>query len=265
MKNSSVIFDMDGLMFDTEALSTKAWLHVGEVLKIHLPVAFINSFKGMSAKYSKVLFQERFGQNFDYDSARQMRTEYMMSYMRTYGVPIKEGLKELLVYLQEHSVKVALATSSTQSYAQWLLEETGVKSYFDVMIFGDSVKTGKPEPEIFLTACKQLKERTQSYAQWLLEETGVKSYFDVMIFGDSVKTGKPEPEIFLTACKQLKELPHQCIVLEDSPIGVEAAYKAGCQVFVVPDQIKFTENELVKVDRCFNSLQEVLQYFRTNI
>ncbi len=218
MKNSSVIFDMDGLMFDTEALSTKAWLHVGEVLKIHLPVAFINSFKGMSAKYSKVLFQERFGQNFDYDSARQMRTEYMMSYMRTYGVPIKEGLKELLVYLQEHSVKVALATSSTQSYAQWLLEETGVKSYFDVMIFGDSVKTGKPEPEIFLTACKQLKE-----------------------------------------------LPHQCIVLEDSPIGVEAAYKAGCQVFVVPDQIKFTENELVKVDRCFNSLQEVLQYFRTNI
>lgn len=218
MKNSSVIFDMDGLMFDTEALSTKAWLHVGEVLKIHLPVAFINSFKGMSAKYSKVLFQERFGQNFDYDSARQMRTEYMMSYMRTYGVPIKEGLKELLVYLQEHSVKVALATSSTQSYAQWLLEETGVKSYFDVMIFGDSVKTGKPEPEIFLTACKQLKEP-----------------------------------------------PHQCIVLEDSPIGVEAAYKAGCQVFVVPDQIKFTENELVKVDRCFNSLQEVLQYFRTNI
>ncbi len=218
MKNSSVIFDMDGLMFDTEALSTKAWLHVGEVLKIHLPVAFINSFKGMSAKYSKVLFQERFGQNFDYDSARQMRTEYMMSYMRTYGVPIKEGLKELLAYLQEHSVKVALATSSTQSYAQWLLEETGVKPYFDVMIFGDSVKTGKPEPEIFLTACKQLKEP-----------------------------------------------PHQCIVLEDSPIGVEAAYKAGCQVFVVPDQIKFTENELVKVDRCFNSLQEVLQYFRTNI
>lgn len=218
MKYNSVIFDMDGLMFDTEALSTKAWLHVGEVLKIHLPVAFINSFKGMPAKYSKVLFQERFGQDFDYDSARQMRTEYMMSYMRTYGVPIKEGLKELLVYLKEHGIKVALATSSTQSYAQWLLEETGVKPYFDVMIFGDSIKTGKPEPEIFLTACKQLKES-----------------------------------------------PCQCTVLEDSPIGVEAAYKAGCQVFIVPDQIKFTENELVKVDRCFNSLGEVLQYFRTNI
>lgn len=217
MKYNSVIFDMDGLMFDTEALSTKAWFHVGEVLNIHLPLSFINSFKGMPAKYSKVLFQERFGQNFDYDRARQMRTEYMMSYMRTYGVPVKEGLKELLVYLREHGVKIALATSSNQSYAQWLLEETGTKSYFDVMIFGDSVKTGKPEPEIFLTACKQLGE-----------------------------------------------LPHLCVVLEDSPIGVEAANRAGCQIFVVPDQIRLTDEEIAKVDLCFSSLREVLQYLRNS-
>ncbi|NNJ30857.1 HAD family hydrolase [Lacrimispora defluvii] len=152
-----IIFDMDGVIFDTEWLSTCAWLEVGNQLNIDLPLAFINSFKGCSAKTSEALFKERFGQDFDYVSARAKRTQYMKEYISQKGVPIKKGLFQLLNYLQDNQIKRVVATSTDRKLTEFYLNSTGVLSCLDGMITGDCVEKSKPDPEIFIKA-KQLIE-----------------------------------------------------------------------------------------------------------
>ncbi|SEW04181.1 HAD family hydrolase [[Clostridium] fimetarium] len=149
---NGVIFDMDGLMFDTERLSTKAWIHTATQLNIDIPMEFINSLKGVSAFYCKQLFQNRFGPSFDFEYARSLRTEHMNLVIKESGIPIKKGLIELLSYLKSNSIVAAVATSTNHVLAEKMLKMAGVYDYFETVVCGDSVVKSKPEPDIYLKA-----------------------------------------------------------------------------------------------------------------
>ncbi len=84
-------------------------------------------------------------------------------------------------------------------------------------------------------------ERTTKY----LKETGLYDFFDDVISAVMVKQGKPAPDVYLYACEQLGVSPSDCIAVEDSPNGVMSAYRAGCNVIMVPDQTQ-PDNELAK-------------------
>ena len=149
-----VLFDMDGLMFDPERLSTHGWKDTAKKLNIDLPSEFINSYKGTSAVYSKKLFKNRFGQDFDYEYARGIRTDYMNSVIEVSGVPVKKGLIELLDYLKVNHILAAVATSTSQLMGEKYLKMAGVYDYFAAVIYGDTVLNGKPEPDIYLKAAQ---------------------------------------------------------------------------------------------------------------
>ena len=83
-------------------------------------------------------------------------------------------------------------------------------------------------------------ERTERY----LKKVGILECFDKLISATMVKEGKPSPDIYLYACEQLKLKPNQCIAVEDSPNGVQSAYRAGCRVVMVPDQTEPDEEVL---------------------
>jgi len=153
---NGIIFDMDGLMFDTERLSTIGWTQVAKKLNIDLTIEFINSFKGTSAIYSKQLFKDRFGKAFDYEYARGIRTDYMNSVIEESGVPIKKGLVELLNYLKASHILAAVATSTNHILGEKYLKSAGVYDYFEAVIYGDTVLKGKPEPDIFLKAAQTI-------------------------------------------------------------------------------------------------------------
>lgn len=152
-----VIFDMDGLMFDTERLSTQGWIYCGKVLGINIDLDFINSFKGTGREYSCRLFKDRFGDFFDYEKARKIRTEFMLRYIEENGMPVKKGLIELLEFLKKNNVKCAVATSTIRELAEIYFEKSDVKKYFDAFIYGNMVEKGKPEPDIFIKAIDELK------------------------------------------------------------------------------------------------------------
>jgi HAD superfamily hydrolase (TIGR01509 family) len=76
--------------------------------------------------------------------------------LNTKGIPVKPGLFELLDYLKENKIKIALATSTSRETATKNLEVCGVLKYFDELVCGNDVKNGKPHPEVFLTAAKKL-------------------------------------------------------------------------------------------------------------
>ena len=143
-----VIFDMDGLMFDTERLATVLWNQVGDELRIDMTEEFLDSFRGQNPTAIRNAFLQRFGREFDFDGCMGRKDELQHRYIEEKGVPLKEGLPELLEYLKGQDIRMAVATSTQQSLAEKMLKIAGVYEYFDAVAYGNKVKRSKPFPDI---------------------------------------------------------------------------------------------------------------------
>jgi len=152
----AVIFDMDGLMFDTEALNVVAWKAAGKLHGFEMTDELLRSHIGSDVKTTKKLMQEHFGADFDFDAVRADRLAHSFRYIEENGMPLKPGLRELLAYLDEKGIATAIATSSDEMFVRFYLEHAGLNHEFDVVVSGDKVKEGKPEPDLFLTALAKM-------------------------------------------------------------------------------------------------------------
>lgn len=151
-----VIFDMDGLMFDTERLATVLWNQVGDERRIDMTEEFLDSFRGQNPTAIRNAFLQRFGREFDFDGCMGRKDELQHRYIEEKGVPLKEGLPELLEYLKGQDIRMAVATSTQQSLAEKMLKIAGVYEYFDAVAYGNKVKRSKPFPDIFQKAAEDL-------------------------------------------------------------------------------------------------------------
>lgn len=157
-KIHAVIFDQDGLMFDTERISVESWHLAGDEVGFWPEEEFLCTIRGMNRTDTIARFQEVFGNRLDFEKLRDRKNEYFHKLLRERGVPVKPGLHELLAYLKEHGYKVILATASTKEYSMRNLREAGVDQYFTRMVTGDMVTHAKPNPEVFLRAAEMLGE-----------------------------------------------------------------------------------------------------------
>lgn len=98
-----------------------------------------------------------------------------------------------------------------------------------------------------------------------LAESRILDRFEVVVGGDMVTNGKPHPDIFLKAAEALSVAPEECIVVEDSPAGIRAAYAAGMKAVLVPDQAAITQEIIDMADVVLNSLLEMPTYLKTLI
>jgi haloacid dehalogenase superfamily, subfamily IA, variant 3 with third motif having DD or ED len=146
----AVLFDMDGLILDTEHLSDQAFIYVGKKMELPITEEFLTNLKGRTRSDCTAIMKRQWGQDVDLAVVREMHRDFIHTYIEENGVPIKSGLKELMVYLKSHNFKIGLATSTYKGRAEKLLEECGILQYFDQMVFGDMVERGKPEPDIYL-------------------------------------------------------------------------------------------------------------------
>lgn len=151
-----VIFDMDGTMFDTERLSTICWKMAGEKIGIEIPEKLIDNCRGKSPAVIRQIFQEKFGKDFEYDRARNIKHEFFAEIIDRDGVPIKEGLLPLLTYLKGHQIPAAVATSTGEERARMIIKTAGVEEYFAGYVYGDTLKASKPDPDIFLMAAEKI-------------------------------------------------------------------------------------------------------------
>lgn len=152
----TVIFDMDGVIFDSEILVLQCWREVAERHGIENVDAACHECLGTNSVVSKGIFLKHYGEDFPYDEYKQEMAEIFFSRAAGGKLAKKPGVEELLGYLREHEFKVGLASSTREALVRKELSEGGLIEYFDQIIGGDKVKRSKPEPDIFLEACSRL-------------------------------------------------------------------------------------------------------------
>lgn len=148
------IFDMDGILFDTEKLYQESWQEIAAEHGIRLKPDFNTKISGSSGELMNQILQEAYpGLSVEEVKAKCM--EKMQNKLKK-NVPVKPGVREILKYLKESGYALAVASSSSREMVLSNLEKTGLKAYFDVIAAKGSVEKGKPAPDIFLFAARQI-------------------------------------------------------------------------------------------------------------
>lgn len=152
-----LIFDMDGLILDTEKLYNIFWKAACSDFGYCLDDSAALSLRSLSGENAKKRFLDLFGEEFDYKAVRAHRIELMDKYIEQNGVDIKPGAKELLSYAKQKGYKTSTATTSPLARTKSVLKLSGLDIYFDELVCGDMVKYSKPAPDIYLLAAKKLE------------------------------------------------------------------------------------------------------------
>lgn len=151
----AIIFDMDGLMLDTERISLACWQQAAEAHGYQLDPAIGIGMVGLNSRDSARWIRETLGDDFPVDRINDTsRQLYLEAFER--GIPTKSGLFELLDWLDEAGIPKAVATSTRRSFAEKKLGQVGILQRFQHTVCGDEVTQGKPAPEIFLRAAAGL-------------------------------------------------------------------------------------------------------------
>lgn len=153
---SGIIFDMDGVLIDSERQSNEGWLWAAGQLGVDMPMWLIDSFKGAPAELCCKFFDDYYKGVIDYWEAKKLRTQHVYKIRETEGIPVKKGVKDIFEYIRNNGLKCAVATSTRRESAEKTLHEIGVWDYLDAVVYGDEVERGKPEPDIFLRAAKAI-------------------------------------------------------------------------------------------------------------
>jgi len=213
----AVIFDLDGLLADTEIISLKVYQELLEDFGIPFTEeTYSREYSGHREEENVQRFLDTYDLPWNFDQTLEKVYE-LEARILAKGVNLKKGAKNLLAFLQREGIPIALATSSVESRARMILDSNGILSLFDHLVFAKDVKRSKPYPDIFLKAC-------------------------------SVLNVLPE---------------ENCLVLEDSEAGIEAAYRAGIPVICIPDLKMPAQSFLNKTEQVFQDLDAVRDYLES--
>ncbi len=152
----AVLFDLDGTLTDTEKYYQVAWpkalKHFGYEVEDWMPL----ELRSLGRPFAPERFKEWFGEDFDYSKVREYRKGIVEEMIKETGIPLKPGAKEILTWLREHGILTAIVTANNYSRAERYLKKIDLFDYFDKIICADMVSQGKPAPDIYAFACKEL-------------------------------------------------------------------------------------------------------------
>lgn len=171
------VFDMDGLMFDTERLVYENWQSIMDERGYPYDIEAFKQTVGRRKKEVELFYKSTYGDDFPYwELADECRAKYVKRVERE-GIPVKPGLYEILDFFRQRGVKIALATSTSRETAVLNLRLAKVEEYFGVLVCGGDVKNGKPHPEVFLTAAERLGAAPENCVAFEDSINGIKSAY----------------------------------------------------------------------------------------
>ncbi len=150
------IFDMDGLLFDTESIYVDYGKKLVEEMDYKMTDDIIEKTTGLTNEEAKKIYLAEFGRSFPYDEIVQKVYNYIISEAEKGNIPLMKGAEEILQFLYERDKKMVLGTSADSVMANTLLESKDIKKYFSHIITSNDVERGKPDPEVFLRGAGKL-------------------------------------------------------------------------------------------------------------
>lgn len=152
----AVLFDMDGVIFDSERLVIDCWKVVADKYGIPDIETVCYQCMGLTYEATEQVYRRRYGDAYPYERYKQEVSDLFHARYDGGRLPTKPGVREILAWLQERRIPVALASSTRLASVRQELGEAGLLPFFQVVKGGDDVVHGKPAPDIFLLAAKQL-------------------------------------------------------------------------------------------------------------
>lgn len=191
----AVIFDMDGLMIDSERVTYNEYVKkLAQLGHRDFTEELYRNCLGKNKQGICQVFIDHYGQDFPMTEVWDDVHVWIDESLRQY-VPKKKGLVELLEYLKANNYKTIVATSSGRARVDEILKNADLTKYFDDTICGDEVTHGKPHPEIFLTACQKLDVKPEEALVLEDSEAGILAAYDGRIDVICVPDMKyPEPQ-----------------------------------------------------------------------
>ncbi|MGH1394595.1 MAG: HAD family hydrolase [Trichormus sp.] len=184
----AAIFDMDGLLFDTESIARWAWKQALASHGYLINDDFYHEFVGRDLSWREKILKQRYGNSFPFDAVTAQRIEIGDRRELQEGLPLKAGVLDLLHQLNNLGIVIALATGTARN--------------------------------------RTIRRLTNA---------GILHYFRTIVTSEDVAQGKPAPDIYLEASRRINVVPVQCLVFEDSCVGIEAAFSAGMYPIMIPD------------------------------
>ena len=153
----AVIFDMDGVIFDSERLVIECWEEVAAKHNIPDIVEICMRVQGNNREETGKRFREKYGKDFPYETYKKEVTALFLDRYGEGRLPMKPGVVEILKELRRNNIPLALASSTRSDIVKLEMEEANLLPYFDAVLGGDMVSRSKPEPDIFLAAAAALQ------------------------------------------------------------------------------------------------------------
>lgn len=152
-----VIFDMDGVLIDSEKLYNRFWREASKEFGFDMTREIALGIRSLPAEFAIPKLERIFGKGYPYYEIKKRRIELMNKFVDENGIEAKAGVNELLDYMKANGIKAAVATASDMDRTYKYLNMINIYHKFDEFVCGPDVKRGKPQPDIYLAAAKKLE------------------------------------------------------------------------------------------------------------